>query len=345
MQSRRGFIATGALATGALTLPALAGCSRPEEAATTAAGSGQGPGANSPGGSNYNFFDLNGCDREPFGVLKNFHNEHETVTEQLATMHESGQRRLIVGVFHHNGPETGTMMDSTGGDIDSQYKQNLEDLLATIHEVGFVEVEVAMHVLGVSSPNDWDSWNEELYQENRQLIENLRPIVTDADVHCRLNLGNELTPAPNQPQTLEYTKRLWTDYTDAHGKEDTVGFSVIGSRSERIANIPEMYGNNPPNVFDFHFYGNDDADEYQQFVNAHNQMVDMGFEQGWVIGEVYYNDSTAAEGINRAISETGQEIYWLTQWPLTRERTCDDEGGHVDVTPPVDFDVLSNAGF
>ncbi|GAB3456248.1 hypothetical protein GCM10027570_37540 [Streptomonospora sediminis] len=306
--------------------------------AAPAAGAG---GANSPGGSNYNFYKLDGCNREPYGVLKNFHTKRDLITDQLTEMHANGQRRLIIGVFHHNGPETGTVMNSAGGDIKPQYKENLADLLAAAKGIGFAEVEVAMHVLGDNSPNNWDTWNEDLYRENWQLIQQIRPIVRESGIHYRLNLGNELTPAPNQPQTLAYTQRLWDDYTAAYGKADTVGFSIIGSRPERIAAIPEMYRGNPPYLFDFHFYGDDSADEYQQFTAAHRQMADMGYEQGWVVGETYYNDAAGADRINRAIADTGREVYWLTQWPLTRDRGCD----HVDVASPAAFDAYTGAGF
>lgn len=294
-----------------------------------------------PGGSNYNFFDLQNCDREPFGVLKNFHTRKDVVREQLTAMREGGQERLLIGVFHGHGLDTGTLIDSTGGNLPAQQRQNLHDLLALVKELGYAEVEVTFHVLGPNDPNQWESFDEELYQENWQLIQKLRPIVAGAGLHYRLGLGNELTPAPNQPMTLEYTKRLWADYTAAYGRDDTVGFSVIGSVAERIAAIPQMYGDQPPHVFDFHFYGDDKADEYQQFVAAHEQMKGMGLTQGWVVGETYYNDPTAAQNIRRAITDTGRRVYWLTQWPLTRARACD----HVDVTPPTAFDAFTENGF
>lgn len=295
------------------------------------------------GGSNYNFYKLDDCDREPYGVLKNFHTEREVITRQLRQMHENGQDRLIIGIFHGHGLSSGTLLDSTGGDLPPQGRQNLHDLLAAVQRIGYAEVEVAFHVLGPNDPNGWTSWNEDLYQENWQLIQRMRPIVAGSGLHYRLNLGNELTPAPNQPQTLEYTKRLWKDYTQKFGKQDTVGFSIIGMRPERIASIPRMYGDNPPHLFDFHFYGNEtDGDEYQQFVAAHNQMNEMGYtEQGWIVGETFYNDPTSASNIRRAIDDTGRTVHYLTQWPLTRDRRCD----HVTVAPPSDYTAFLDQGF
>src|SRR5690625_2304849 len=233
----------GLAVAAALSLAAPTAASA-EQTATGAQGSpaAAAAGANSPGGSNYNFYKLDGCNREPYGVLKTVPTKRDLITDELTEMHENGQRRLIIGIFHRNGPETGTVMNSAGGDIKEQYKDNLADLLATAKDIGYAEVEVAMHVLGQNSPNNWDSWNEDLYRENWQLIQKIRPIVKASGINYRLNLGNELTPSPNQPQTLACTVLLWDDYTAAYGKGDTVGFSIIGSRPERIAAIPEMYG-------------------------------------------------------------------------------------------------------
>ena len=64
----------------------------------------------------------------------------------------------------------------------------------------------------------------------------LRPIIAGAGVHYRLDLCNEAVPAPNQTLLLAYTQRLWTDYTHVHGKEDTLGFSIIADPA-RITSI------------------------------------------------------------------------------------------------------------
>lgn len=58
------------------------------------------------------------------------------------------------------------------------------------------------------------------------------------------------------------------------------GVIAAGVAALRIASIPRMYGDKPPYVFDFHFYGDERADEYTQFVNAHDQLRAMGLNRG-----------------------------------------------------------------
>ncbi|WP_158891990.1 hypothetical protein [Amycolatopsis anabasis] len=294
------------------------------------------PAASAPGGSNYNFYGLNGCDREPFGVINRFDRGRDTITGQLGAMRRAGQQRLRIGVFHHRGPDTGTVMDSTGGDLSPANRRNLADLLAAVKAAGFAEVEVAFHPIGDSAPYNWAAFDEGRYQENWNLIHHLRPIIAGAGIPYRIDLMNEGAPAPNQPALRDYAKRLWTDYTHTHGKADTVGFSVIGDPA-RIGQLPAVYGDNQPYVFDLHFY----EAEYAAFVAAHDAMNQLGYHQGWILGEAYYNDAVAAVDLRRASNATGRQVHYLTQWPLTRARTCPD----VDVAPPADFGAYTAQGF
>jgi hypothetical protein len=294
------------------------------------------------GGSNYNWFDLKNCDREKYGVVNNFDKGRDVIPGQLAKMRESGQDKLRFGIFHRHGPDSGTLMDSTGGRLSEKNTENLRDFLAAVKKAGFKEISVSMHVNGDNNPNDWKEWNEDYYKENLDLIRYIRPILKESGIHYRIDLGAELIPDPSQEQTLAYTQRLWKDYTTEFGKDDTVGFSVIGMVPQRIAQLRAVYGDNPPYLFDFHFYGSPErGDEHSQFVNADKQLNDMGYKQGMVVSETYYNDKTAADGIKRAMDETGRRVYWVTQWPLTVQRTCPD----VDVTPPSDFDNFTKNGF
>jgi hypothetical protein len=71
---------------------------------------------------------------------------------------------------------------------------------------------------------------------------------------------------------LEYSRRLWANYTRAFGRADTVGLSVIGD-PQHVARIPEVYGDKPPYIFDIHFYGGANGlDEYQLFRAADGTM-------------------------------------------------------------------------
>ena len=294
------------------------------------------------GGSNYDAYRLDGCVREPYGVVNGYDDAPALIAEQLAAMARAGQRRLRIGIFHHHGPDSGTVMDSTGGDLSAQNRRNLADLLGAVRAAGFAEVAVAFFPQDANLPSRWTAFDEPLYQENRALIGNVRTIVAAAGLPYTLDLLNEGAPAAGQDVLSRYDTRLWTDYTAAYGSADTVGFSLAVWIAGRVAQLPAVYGGNPPPLFDVHLYGDDwNGDEHRQFVDADAAMTRLGYHQPWIIGEAYDNDPAAADGIRRAIADTGRTVRYLTQWPLTRARHCQD----IDTAPPTAYDAYAGAGF
>jgi hypothetical protein len=75
--------------------------------------------ANGIGGSNYDWYQVVGCTREPYGIIANYGTPsvRTTVQSQLATMHGNGQDRLRIAIFHGRGLGGGTLLDSTGGNL------------------------------------------------------------------------------------------------------------------------------------------------------------------------------------------------------------------------------------
>ena len=300
------------------------------------------------GGSNYDFYQLDHdgtrCDREPYGVIKSYDKATATIAAQLGQMYAAGQRRLRLGLFHQHGADSGTVMNSTGGDLSAANRRNLADLLAAVKAAGFEEIELGFFPIGAADPHGWTAWDEAQYQENRKLVGNVRAVVAQSGLPYQLDLLNEGMPMSDQPVLLQYTHRLWADYTAAYGKGDTVGFSMTVWVAVRARQIPDVYGGDVPNLFDIHLYGDSwNGDEYRQFVDAHTELASHGYHQGWIIGEAYYDDETAATGIARAIQDTGQVVFYLTQWQLTRQDACHDKT--VDVAPPMDFGHYHAAGF
>jgi hypothetical protein len=312
----------------------------PSQAATT--------GAQARGGSNYCWYGIDGCNLEPYGVIKSFHNAPDVIRSQLAAMRAAGQARLRVPIIHRRRPDTGTVMDSTGGDFSAANRQNLTDLLRAIADAGFAEIQVTFMPIGENAAWNWPSWNGDIYQENWNLIYHLHPIIAGAGIQYRIDLCNEAVPTSAQPVLLTYTQRLWTDYTNAFGKNDTCGFSIIAN-TDRIAHIPKVYGNNPPYLFDFHFYRpNVVVDEGDMFTSAHQLMNQYGYtNQGWTISEAYYDDPTAAHSLRQAIDSTGRTVFYLLQWPVQAPRidypnpTCPK----AIVPPPVNFGAYIAEGF
>jgi hypothetical protein len=300
-------------------------------------------GALAAGGSNYDFYSLaNGCDRERYGTVDSFDRGRDTITTQLRQMHDAGQRRLRIGIFHQHGPDTGTVMDSSTGDLSPADRRQLTELLAAVKTAGFQEIEVAFHPQGDDSPQDWDAMNDEAYQEDWSLIAKLHPLIVAAGIPYRIDLLNEGMPMSTEPVLRSYAQRLWADYTREFGKADTVGFSMTVWIADRATQLSAVYGSNPPDVFDVHLYGDYwNGDEYSQFVQADKKMTALGYHQPWIIGETYFDDGWTAHDIRRAIGATGRQVLYLTQWPLTRDRRCPD----VDTAPPTRYLAYNQAGF
>src|ERR1700677_4543339 len=91
------------------------------------------PAAAALGGSNYGWYNLtSSCDREPYGVVYNYNTAATTIVSQLQQMYNNGQRRLRIPIYHARGINSGTIMDSTGGNLAPQFVANLANLLAAV---------------------------------------------------------------------------------------------------------------------------------------------------------------------------------------------------------------------
>lgn len=280
----------------------------------------------SSGGSNYAWYRINSCDREPYGVIVNYDVAGANIDSQLQAMYASGQRRLRIPIyFRRETYGSGTVMPSLGGDLSSRFRSNLASFLNSVRQLGFVEVELSFHPIGENDPSAWTVWSEDFYQENWNFIANLRPVFVNSGLNYKIDLTNEAIPHDFQSILLQYARRLWNDYTYTFGKADTIGFSVIAGELGRVQQIPSVYQGNYPDGFDMHFYEN----SYTSFVNAHNTLASFGLTQSWVIGEAFYDDSQESQELRQAIQATGRNPLFLTQWPATRTSSC------LNIAPPL----------
>ena len=300
-----------------------------------------------PGGRNFNWYRVDRprpgvCVREPYGVIANFQraDARAQIRSELGQMVRSGQRRLRIGIFFAHGIDTGTVMDSTGGDLSPRNRRNLRGLLADIKAAGFVGIEVAFHPEGPNLPQEPATYEPRLLAENWRLIRRLRPIIRAARLPYRIDLTNEAIPGPREPVLLRYSQALWRRYVHAFGRDDTVGFSVIGDIAH-VQRLREVYGRVAPRVFDVHFYDTGHGDEHTLFTDADRLMTRQRLRQPWIIGEAFYDDAIAARHLRAAIRDTTRRLLYLTQWPLTRGSACAD----VDVGAPTAFDAYAAAGF
>ena len=289
------------------------------------------------GGSDYGWYHLDPpCSREPYGVVYNYDTATATINAQLQQMFANGQRRLRIPIYFARGINSGTIMDSTGGNLAPRFQANLADLLAVVKAAGFVEIEVSFHAQSNNDPIQWTTFSDDYFQENWSLIQNLRPIIAAAGISYHLDLLNEGIPPPEYAALLQYDQMLWNDYVSMFGSSDTLGFSIIADAAH-VAQVSEVYGpsaygnQGSPQLFDVHIYDETGS----SFATAFSGLNSQGY-QGvpWIIGEAFYNDAAEAAALRQEINSTGQTVLYLTQWPVTSDRDCSPD---VNVAPPADF--------
>jgi len=277
------------------------------------------------GGSNYDGYHLDPpCSREPYGVVYNYDTETATINAQLQQMYNNDQRGLRIAIYFARGINSGTIMDSTGGNLSPRFRNNLTNLLAAIKAAGFVEIEVSFHPQSSNDATQWTSFSNDCFQENWSLIQNLRPIVSGADIPYHLDLLNEGIPPQGDAALLQYDQLLWNDYVSAFGSNDTLGFSIIAD-ADYVGQVSEVYsasayGNHgSPQIFDVHIYDETGS----SFATAFSSLKSQGYGSvSWIIGEAFYNDAAEAGALRQEADSTGQTVLYLTQWPITSDRTA-----------------------
>lgn len=301
------------------------------------------PRAELRGGSNYFTYRVDeDCTREPYGVVNSYDRAPDLVRDQLEQMARGGQKRLRIPLFHHRGPDSGTVMDSTNGGISRAHLRNLRSLLQDVKATGFEAVEIAFFPMDANDPREWQAFDRGLYQENLAVIRQVRAEVVRSGIPYVLDLLNEGAPADDEDVLLQYDRTLWRDYRREFGTSDTVGFSMMVWIAGRVPHLPEVYGDQPPEVLEVHLYGQPgNGDEYRQFMDADAALDAIGYRQPLIVGEVYYDDAEAADGIRRAMADADRRVRHLTQWPWPRESRCPA----ADVAPPAAYGAYAAAGF
>jgi len=344
-QSGKGKLAAARLAALAVVFTVVAlvcwvGCS-----SKSSANSGPPPPPAGLGGSDYGWYYLaSPCNREPYGVVYNYNTATATINSQLQQMYSNGQRRLRIPIYFARGINSGTIMDSTGGNLAPQFQANLANLLAAVKAAGFVEIEVSFHPQSNNNPIGWTTFSSDYFQEDWSLIQNLHPIIAGAGIPYHLDLLNEGIPPPGYTALLQYDQMLWNDYVTAFGRNDTMGFSIIADAAH-VGQVSAVYGASaygnagPPPLFDVHIYDETGA----SFATAYSGLTSQGY-QGipWIIGEAFYNDAAEAAALRQEVNSTGQTVLYLTQWPVTSDRNCSPD---VNVAPPADFSNYAAQGF
>ena len=330
------------------------------------------------GGSNFLWYALGpNCDREPYGVIANYHEfgVRELIRAQLIEMRAAGQERLSIGLYHLtpatptvDGRVTGTILDSSGGQLQPQYLQNIADLLADMRDAGFQNFLFRYFPQGENDAKAWDSLNSARLEDNWGVIRSIEPLLLAAGMthgtdllvegmpRARFfELGGQVQILPNEPAKegwSHYARELWARYVHEFGRDHTVGFSFVSDVEDvridaRVEHKDYVYTVDGelalPIALAVDLYGTSERDERWIFERYRKHLVDEGMGHlPWVIAESYYDDAVAAQGIAEAMTATGQSVLYLTQWPLQRAPAC---SSGVTVAPPVDYSAYAGFGF
>ncbi|MFZ2237013.1 MAG: hypothetical protein WBP11_09795 [Dokdonella sp.] len=330
------------------------------------------------GGVNYHWYNLDGlCNREPFGIVANYHladsngQVRTQVQQQLAVMRSRGMRRLSLGIFFTHGFSSGTLVDSSDPSQVSQALTNIGVLLADVKAAGYSEVLFRFFPTSTINPSQ-PNFVTGLVDEYWNLITQVRPVVAAAGIQYRLDLGVELAPRDsNSPFIFPVSDRykypensawsgavrtLWQRYFAAYGRSDTVGFSFFTDNNPdnqrwRVRHMRYVYEGHYPYLYAADIYPTASINAADKFIQLHDAMVredsdgSLGFRnRGWIISESNYEDPLVATDLSSAILATGRTVFYLTQWPLDRAGgVCPDPD--INVPPPYEWTVYKAFGF
>jgi hypothetical protein len=311
------------------------------------------------GGSDYHWFKVGGPGQEllfsKHRVILGYLDHKAEIDQQLATMFANGQRRLRIGIEFADD-DSPNRLHLTNGNLAADDTSRIAALLASIKQTGFEQVYVNINGSGQThNVRDWKEWNEAAYREGLGVISQTREMLKASGLAYLIDLGGEYTPVLNgQEMRVQYCRRLWTDYVNVFGADDTVGFSIISNISnDRYGHLRDIYGETPPKAFDLHIYARRDEgtghyleDSYQRFIHAHKRLAEVGYgDIPWIIGECYYNDGPEADQLAQAIHETRRRILFLLQFPHVRPPfPKPPHYSDVDVVP-LNFEQYISRGF
>ena len=291
------------------------------------------------GGSNYVMYDVGreyldaGTGWFKPGVLQpvvaTFHQQKEAdVRRQLKAMHESGQRKIAIMMWHdHLTPQQmadggiyGHVLASNGGALTPQHSDNLKRLLSLIREDGlFNELVFRFAQQGSVWSQEWTAWNEEAYQENLKFIltvrQQVREVLDGADIKLVFDLGAELGGI-SKGCVPEYTRRLWKEYTERFGADDTFGFS-IAAHPGRISNLLAVYdevGVRPArHALDLYTH------VPQWMPKMVSEFHDAGINKPRIIIlETFWNSAESLNEFQQISDQFGLSFEYLMQWPWVR---------------------------
>lgn len=260
-------------------------------------------------------------------VVATFHlQKREDVLAQLRAMHDSGQRKIAIMMWHDHltpaqlqaGGIHGHVLASNGGVLMPQHEKNLKDLLALVRQSGFFnELVFRFAQQGDVWPQEWREWNEVLFRENLEFILSVRQMVCESlhgsGMKTTFDLGAELAGI-EKGCAMEYTRRVWQEYTRRFGAGDSFGFSFAAhpGRIARWIEACDKVGVRPA-TFALDLY--DHVPEWMPLMVSEFRKAGINDPQIIVL-ETYYNDPQSLKALQDAAEKNNIEYLYLMQWPL-----------------------------
>jgi len=272
------------------------------------------------------------------------------IPAQLKAMRLHGQSEITLVLYYNNHDDNdpwnvngvrGHTVDSTGGTLEPQHVENLQNLLDMIIENGFQRVIFRFATQGLTNPEWWGEKNwsqeqiEEKMQENWEFISSTRNLVKDSlagsNIPVLFDLDgeaagknpevNEEDPQYNLRYYEQHCKDILTRYMNAFGTDDTYGFSIIGHR-QFVEEAIQWYNDIgfDPSLWALSVYSSDpNYDEYDQLADT-AELMDIYGKVGTpiLIQEMYFNDQRTAQKLQDAAYDFNLTFDAIHHWPLLR---------------------------
>lgn len=302
-----------------------------------------------PGGFNWLVYRI---DQPNKGMIGDFHNGKGQIEAILAQALGTGAESAGFPLPVWHGVSNGLTCDPTGGKLDEQTTQNLQNLLLMWQSLGGKRVSIELVYEGPNDPTHnwtsfdvpespknqdgtpqypgWDQLAGKMYLENLTLVRYLKSICESSGLPYLLDISPEWNTnliagkVASEEPLFQFSKRIWTDFTLLEGDKangNHVSFATMSADPDPSAALhaQDVFSNNWPDVLDFHIYGATNSGYY--WGSAYSVFLEMHMEcqtqdvpnLPFRIGETL-NDLTTIKELVRASNDTGRAIDTILQW-------------------------------
>ena len=241
------------------------------------------------------------------------------VDEDFREMRSAGQKKMALVIWHMTHAKAvecaGFTVSSNGGQLPPRVMRNLATLLKRAKADGYDEVQVRFAPMGGNSPDRWKKWNQDKFDENWSVISSTAEQLKQGDApRLVFDLGVELG-GRKCDSCASYVTRLWKNYVEKFGPEDSYGFSIAAAPGRVTLLIEALRAGGPL----------PDEIALDVYKNARNAVARAGEEAKaagiakptFLIQETYYDEPGTLNEIREGASRSGAKIRAIMQWPVT----------------------------